>query len=194
MKIKYLFSAFAGMLLMMSSCSQDDIMNDLAPEKAAPGVYVRLTGAAAVDDNAPATRATIAAETTEKTINSVVAALFDINDGFYKTVDATKVGTDGTYTFSCEKDGTYDVYLIANANADLKAALKAKQTVGQVMIQHRRGCPTETEGDDFSRKGHPCRDSKLPCTKNISGRRNSAHCQGSINIHAPHGVPKGQPC
>lgn len=153
MKIKYLFSAFAGMLLMMSSCSQDDIMNDLAPEKAAPGVYVRLTGAAAVDDNAPATRATIAAETTEKTINSVVAALFDINDGFYKTVDATKVGTDGTYTFSCEKDGTYDVYLIANANADLKAALKAipagtkanNTTSGLAGIVASQNCDTQSQ-------------------------------------------------
>lgn len=153
MKATKIFSAFASVLLMMNSCSQDDIMNDIAPENAAPGVYVRLTGAAAADDNAPATRATTAAETTEKTINSVVAALFDINDGFYKTVDATKVGNDGTYTFSCEKDGTYDVYLIANANATLKTALQSipkgtkanNTTSGLAGVIASQNCDTQSQ-------------------------------------------------
>ncbi|MBD5234208.1 MAG: hypothetical protein HDS65_08540 [Bacteroidales bacterium] len=116
MKKLKLFSAALAMLLL-GSCANEETLN--IPESTSPGIHVHLSGAAGGTDS----RATVTADKSEKTVNSVLAVLFDTHEGFFKTVEASKVADD-EYTFIVEKDATYRIYLVANADADLRKALE----------------------------------------------------------------------
>ena len=120
MKTRSILSALLGLALMAGGCASDEFeRGGVSPTS--PGVHVRLTGAAAP---AARTRATVEATDGERTVNSVLAVLFDTHEGFYKTVPATRVGETDEYTFIVEKDGTYDIWLVANASDELRSALE----------------------------------------------------------------------
>ncbi len=120
MKTKRILSALLGLALLAGGCANEDMLPGGVSSNS-PGVHVRLTGVASPSK----TRATVAAEAGERTVNSVLAVLFDTHEGFYKTVQATQVGDTDEYTFIVEKDATYTVYLVANASADLRTALES---------------------------------------------------------------------
>ena len=120
MKTRSILSALLGLALMAGGCASDEFeRGGVSPTS--PGVHVRLTGAAAP---AARTRATVEATDGERTVNSVLAVLFDTHEGFYKTVPATRVGETDEYTFIVEKDATYDIWLVANASDELRSALE----------------------------------------------------------------------
>ena len=120
MKIRNIFSALLGFSLMFSACNSEDV--DFATTTGnTPGVHLRLTGAAA---GKVSSRATVEATDGERTVNSLLAVLFDTHEGFYKTVPATRIGDIDEYTFIVEKDATYDIWLVANASDELTTALQ----------------------------------------------------------------------
>lgn len=120
MNIKNIFSALLGFSLMFSACTSEEV-DVVSPSTNTPGVYLRLSGAATAK---AMSRATVAAEDGEKTVNNLLAVLFDTHDGFYKTVPAICIDEDtNEYTFIVEKDATYDIWLVANASDKLKADL-----------------------------------------------------------------------
>ena len=133
MKTTKILSALCGLALMLGGCANDDITNPAGSAKA-PGVYVRLAGAAGKSNTRAGEEEVQTAD--EKKVNSVLAVLFDTHykadpsdsefrTGFYKTVDATLVDeTTGEYSFIVEKDATYDIWLVANADSDLTGLLK----------------------------------------------------------------------
>lgn len=122
MRIQNFISALCGLSLLLCSCTSEEV--ELGNTSVtSPGVHVRLTGAAAA--TTIASRATIEAQDGEKTVNNLLAVLFDTHEGFYKTVPATRVGNTDEYTFIVEKDATYDIWLVANASDELKSALEA---------------------------------------------------------------------
>ena len=121
MKTRNIFSALLGFSLMFSACNSEDV-DYAAPSAKTPGVHLRLTGAATGNTTS---RATVEAEEGEKTVNSLVAVLFDTHEGFYKTVSATCINeATNEYTFIVEKDATYDIWLVANASDKLKGELE----------------------------------------------------------------------
>ena len=120
MNIKNIFSALLGFSLMFSACTSEEV-DVVSPSTNTPGVHLRLTGAAAAKATS---RATVAAEDGEKSVNNLLAVLFDTHEGFYKTVPATRIGDTNEYTFIVEKDATYDIWLVANASDELKTALE----------------------------------------------------------------------
>ena len=120
MNIKNIFSALLGFSLMFSACTSEEV-DVVSPSTNTPGVYLRLSGAATAKATS---RATVAAEDGEKTVNNLLAVLFDTHDGFYKTVPAICIDEDtNEYTFIVEKDATYDIWLVANASDKLNADL-----------------------------------------------------------------------
>ena len=120
MNIKNIFTALIGISLMLSACTSEDV-DVVSPSTNTPGVHLRLTGAAAAKATS---RATVAAEDGEKTVNNLLAVLFDTHEGFYKTVPAICIDEDtNEYTFIVEKDATYDIWLVANASDKLKTDL-----------------------------------------------------------------------
>ena len=133
MKTTKILSALCGLALMLGGCANDDITNPAGSAKA-PGVYVRLAGAAGKSNTRAGEEEVQTAD--EKKVNSVLAVLFDTHYkadasdsesriGFYKTVDATLVDeATGEYSFIVEKDATYDIWLVANADNALTGLLK----------------------------------------------------------------------
>ena len=133
MKTTKILSALCGLALMLGGCANDDITNAAGSAKA-PGVYVRLAGAAGKSNTRAGEEEMQTAD--EKKVNSVLAVLFDTHYkadpsdsesriGFYKTVDATLVDeATGEYSFIVEKDATYDIWLVANADDALTGLLK----------------------------------------------------------------------
>lgn len=119
MQAKKIFYAIMAATLMLGGCAQEEIIQGNNGQDA-PGVHVRLAGAAG-----SITRATtVAADDDEKSVRNVLAVLYDTHDGFYKTVEASQVGTTNEYTFIVEKDATYNIYLVANADAYLQKSLE----------------------------------------------------------------------
>ncbi|MBD5233211.1 MAG: hypothetical protein HDS65_03430, partial [Bacteroidales bacterium] len=119
MKTLKLFSTLIAAAMLCAGCNNEDIRPESAGNTA-PGVYLRLAGAA----KATASRATTAATDDEKTVDNVLAVLFDTHEGFYKTVEATPVPGSDQYSFIVEKDATYDIYIVANADTELSESLK----------------------------------------------------------------------
>lgn len=119
MKTTKIFSILIAAALMIGGCAEEDFRNTTV-DTSTPGVHVHLSGAA----KSSKTRATVEASDGEKKVNNVLAVLFDTHEGFYKTVEASQVGSTDEYTFIVEKDATYDIYLVANASASLREDLE----------------------------------------------------------------------
>ncbi|MDE7438693.1 MAG: hypothetical protein K2M93_09450 [Muribaculaceae bacterium] len=117
MNITRILPYFAGCALLMASCANEDLTPDM--HQGSGSVKFTLGGSA----KKKSTRATVADEDKENHISNVLAVLFDKEAGFYKTVEANGV-TNGQYEFNVERDGSYDIYFVANADAALKAKLE----------------------------------------------------------------------
>ncbi|MDE7438275.1 MAG: hypothetical protein K2M93_07300, partial [Muribaculaceae bacterium] len=121
MNLNKFFYTLLGVSMLMGACTSEEV-DPVNVSASAPGVHVRLTGAASPKNH---TRATVEAQDGEKTVNSLLAVLFDTHEGFYKTVPASRVGDTDEYTFIVEKDATYDIWLVANASDELRNALES---------------------------------------------------------------------
>ena len=117
MNITRILPYFAGCALLMASCANEDLTPDM--HQGSSSVKFTLGGSA----KKKSTRATVADEDKESHISNVLAVLFDKETGFYKTVEANGA-TNGQYEFNVERDGSYDIYFVANADAALKAKLQ----------------------------------------------------------------------
>ncbi|MBD5284491.1 MAG: hypothetical protein HDS31_07840 [Bacteroides sp.] len=118
MKSFKIFSIALCALSLLGSCTAEDMPGK--PGVNEPGVHLTLGGAAAKSLTRAATEA---AADEEKDVRTLHAVLFDTHEGFYDTVEARKDG-DG-WSFIVEKDATYEVYLVANANEALITTLRS---------------------------------------------------------------------
>ena len=118
MKSFKLFSIALCALSLLGSCTAEDMPGK--PGVNEPGVHLTLGGAAAKSLTRAATEA---AADEEKDVRTLHAVLFDTHEGFYDTVEARRDG-DG-WSFIVEKDATYEVYLVANANEALITTLRS---------------------------------------------------------------------
>ena len=118
MKTMKFLSAMMAMVLLMVGCTSDEPVANVSGGDT-PSVRVTLGGSAAKVISRANTQA---AENSEKTVGSLLAVLFNTQTGFYKTVEARPDGE--AYTFIVEDDATYDLYLVANADANLRTALE----------------------------------------------------------------------
>ena len=118
MKSFKIFSIALCALSLLGSCTAEDMPGK--PGVNEPGVHLTLGGAAAKSLTRAATEA---ATDEEKDVRTLHAVLFDTHEGFYDTVEARKDG-DG-WSFIVEKDATYEVYLVANANEALITTLRS---------------------------------------------------------------------
>ena len=117
--------------LLLAGCTKSDpVATDTLESRTVyftlDGSLIGSSGAAgsptrATGDNTQTT--STAAQDQEKTVNSLLAVVYE-NDGFYKTFDVSSTGDPNNYKFAVDKDGTFDIYLVANADATLTAALK----------------------------------------------------------------------
>ena len=87
-------------------------------------VVFTLGGAtrAAGDNDASAP---LAATDEEKKIDGLLAVAFTDDGNYYKTFDAAYDADSQTASFDVEKNGTYDIWFVANADETLAAALLA---------------------------------------------------------------------
>ena len=118
MKTMKFLSAMMAMVLLMVGCTSDEPVANVSGGDT-PSVRVTLGGSAAKVISRANTQT---AENSEKTVGSLLAVLFNTQTGFYKTVEARPDGE--AYTFIVEDDATYDLYLVANADANLRTALE----------------------------------------------------------------------
>ena len=125
-------SILLSAVLLLAGCTKSDPVDTPDPLESRT-VYFKLDGSLIGSPIASGstTRATgdhtqttsTAAQDKEKTVNSLLAVLYE-NDGFYKTFEVSSNGTPNGYKFTVDKDGTFDIYLVANADATLTEALK----------------------------------------------------------------------
>ena len=118
MKSFKIFSIALCALSLLGSCTAEDMPGKQGVNE--PGVHLTLGGAAAKSLTRAATEA---AADEEKDVRTLHAVLFDTHEGFYDTVEARRDG-DG-WSFIVEKDATYEVYLVANANEALITTLRS---------------------------------------------------------------------
>ncbi len=114
------FKVFFSMMLaltMLGSCASDENMVKTDGGRV-PSIRLTLGGSA----KSAASRADIPAEANERAVNSLLALIFDTHKGFYKTVEAQLAGD--AYEVMIEDDATYDLYFVANADADLRTKLE----------------------------------------------------------------------
>lgn len=126
MKLTRILVFLWSVIALMSSCTTEDLNPVHKVDN--PSILLSLGGSA----KKSSTRTSVTAEEGEKTVNNLLAVLFDTNKGFYKTIEAIPVGNE--YQITVEDDATYDVYLVANANTHLEERLK--------------NIPTQTPADD----------------------------------------------
>ena len=115
MKTSFITALLAAAALL-AGCSKD------APD--GNRVVFTLGGAtrAAGDNDASAP---LAATDEEKKIDGLLAVAFTDDGNYYKTFDAAYDADSQTASFDVEKNGTYDIWFVANADETLAAALLA---------------------------------------------------------------------
>ncbi|MDE6247277.1 MAG: hypothetical protein K2M41_05490 [Muribaculaceae bacterium] len=120
MKTTKLLSMIACMGILMGSCADNEPSVGIAGEGGKPSVTFSLGGAA----KKTLTRAYVTALDEEKTVNDIIAVLYNTHTGFYKIVEPKPYGAD-EYQIAGLDDATYSVYFIVNASDALKAQLNA---------------------------------------------------------------------
>lgn len=108
-------------LFMLGSCAREEFVENPA-EGGRGNVHFRLGGAA----NAIGTRASaedLKGTENERHIESVLALLWDIEEGFYKTIEAIPSSTTGEYDIDVDRDGEYFIFFVANADSETKDML-----------------------------------------------------------------------
>ena len=119
MKTNIITTILAAAALLASSCSKEETT------EAAQGnrVVFTLGGSTRASGNND-NHTTLAASDNEKKINSLLAVVFGEDGLYYKTFETDYQADNQTASFDIEKNGTYDIWFVANADEDLSTALK----------------------------------------------------------------------
>lgn len=104
---------------LFGGCSKD--VTEEMPSDGNRVVFTLGGSTRAAGDND--THSTLASTDDEKKISSLIAVAFGSDGNYYKSFEAVYDDGQKTATFDLEKNGTYDIYFVANADDGLKGAL-----------------------------------------------------------------------
>lgn len=104
---------------LFGGCSKD--VTEEMPSDGNRVVFTLGGSTRAAGDND--THSTLASTDDEKKISSLIAVAFGSDGAYYKSFEAVYDDGQKTATFDLEKNGTYDIYFVANADDGLKGAL-----------------------------------------------------------------------
>ena len=113
----------AGCGAIVAGCSKDAPDGGPQPSDGNRVVFTLGGATRAAGDNDAS--APLAATDEEKKIDGLLAVAFTDDGNYYKTFDAAYDADSQTASFDVEKNGTYDIWFVANADETLAAALLA---------------------------------------------------------------------
>ena len=122
MKTSFITALLAAAALL-AGCSKDAPDGGPQPSDGNRVVFTLGGATRAAGDNAAS--APLAATDEEKKIDGLLAVAFTDDGNYYKTFDAAYDADSQTASFDVEKNGTYDIWFVANADETLAAALLA---------------------------------------------------------------------
>ena len=122
MKTSFITALLAAAALL-AGCSKDAPDGGPQPSDGNRVVFTLGGAARAAGDNDAS--APLAATDEEKKIDGLLAVAFTDDGNYYKTFDAAYDADSQTASFDVEKNGTYDIWFVANADETLAAALLA---------------------------------------------------------------------
>lgn len=127
-----------ALTLLAGGCSKDD-----ADGMATDGNRVVFTlggSTRAAGDND--THSSLASTAEEKQIDNLIAVAFTADGNYYKSFETEYDALQNTATFDLEKNGTYDIYFVANADETLSESL---------MTLTDQTADTQVTADDLSK-------------------------------------------
>ena len=122
MKTSFITALLAAAALL-AGCSKDAPDGGPQPSDGNRVVFTLGGATRAAGDNDAS--APLAATDEEKKIDGLLAVAFTDDGNYYKTFDAAYDADSQTASFDVEKNGTYDIWVVANADETLAAALLA---------------------------------------------------------------------
>ena len=122
MKTSFITALLAAASLL-AGCSKDAPDGGPQPSDGNRVVFTLGGATRAAGDNDAS--APLAATDEEKKIDGLLAVAFTDDGNYYKTFDAAYDADSQTASFDVEKNGTYDIWFVANADETLAAALLA---------------------------------------------------------------------
>ena len=122
MKTRFITALLAAAALL-AGCSKDAPDGGPQPSDGNRVVFTLGGATRAAGDNDAS--AQLAATDEEKKIDGLLAVAFTDDGNYYKTFDAAYDADSQTASFDVEKNGTYDIWFVANADETLAAALLA---------------------------------------------------------------------
>ncbi len=122
MKTNFITALLAAAALL-AGCSKDAPDGGPQPSDGNHVVFTLGGATRAAGDNDAS--APLAATDEEKKIDGLLAVAFTDDGNYYKTFDAAYDADSQTASFDVEKNGTYDIWFVANADETLAAALLA---------------------------------------------------------------------
>ena len=122
MKTSFITAPLAAAALL-AGCSKDAPDGGPQPSDGNRVVFTLGGATRAAGDNDAS--APLAATDEEKKIDGLLAVAFTDDGNYYKTFDAAYDADSQTASFDVEKNGTYDIWFVANADETLAAALLA---------------------------------------------------------------------
>ena len=122
MKTSFITALLAAAALL-AGCSKDAPDGGPQPSDGNRVVFTLGGATRAAGDNDAS--APLAATDEEKKIDGLLAVAFTDGGNYYKTFDAAYDADSQTASFDVEKNGTYDIWFVANADETLAAALLA---------------------------------------------------------------------
>ena len=122
MKTSFITALLAAAALL-AGCSKDAPDGGPQPSDGNRVVFTLGGATRAAGDNDAS--APLAATDEEKKIDGLLAVAFTDDGNYYKTFDAAYDADSQTASFDVEKNGTYDLWFVANADETLAAALLA---------------------------------------------------------------------
>ena len=122
MKTSFITALLAAAALL-AVCSKDAPDGGPQPSDGNRVVFTLGGATRAAGDNDAS--APLAATDEEKKIDGLLAVAFTDDGNYYKTFDAAYDADSQTASFDVEKNGTYDIWFVANADETLAAALLA---------------------------------------------------------------------
>ena len=122
MKTSFITALLAAAALL-AGCSKDAPDGGPQPSDGNRVVFTLGGATRAAGDNDAS--APLAATDEEKKFDGLLAVAFTDDGNYYKTFDAAYDADSQTASFDVEKNGTYDIWFVANADETLAAALLA---------------------------------------------------------------------
>ena len=122
MKTSFITALLAAAALL-AGCSKDAPDGGPQPSDGNRVVFTLGGATRAAGDNDAS--APLAATDEDKKIDGLLAVAFTDDGNYYKTFDAAYDADSQTASFDVEKNGTYDIWFVANADETLAAALLA---------------------------------------------------------------------